>query len=126
VASRVHALTARLELLGTTSLEWAASFVRRNVIASWESLFSMNDEHVMNQSWKDCIYQQREELARMLREPLELLAERLAPAWGDCDALDAVLGENFSSIPHCSVLYCVGMDGIQICDNVGPTGIVPG
>ena len=86
----------------------------------------MNDERVMNQSWKDCIYRQREELARMLREPLEQLAERLAPAWGDCDALDAVLGENFSSIPHCSVLYCVDMDGIQICNNVCPTGIVPG
>ncbi|MHB1145377.1 MAG: PDC sensor domain-containing protein [Thiobacillus sp.] len=80
----------------------------------------------MKQSWKDSIHQQREELARILREPLGQLAGRLAPAWGDRDALNAILVENFSSIPHCSMLYCVDMDGIQICSNVGPMGIVPG
>ncbi|MDP2057759.1 MAG: hypothetical protein Q8K35_08405, partial [Thiobacillus sp.] len=79
----------------------------------------------MKRSWQDSIHQQRGELARMLREPLGQLAERCAPEWGDCDALDAVLVENFSSIPHCSILYCVGMDGIQICNNVGRKGIVP-
>jgi len=80
----------------------------------------------MKPSWKDSIHQQREELARMLRQPLAQLAERIALAWGDCDAMDSVLAENFSGIPHCSILYCVGMDGIQICNNVGPTGVVPG
>ena len=85
----------------------------------------MNDESVMNRSWKDCIYQQREELARMLREPLRQLAERCAPAWGDCDALDAVLAEHLSSIPHCSFLYCLESDGIQISNNIGPQGVVP-
>ena len=85
----------------------------------------MNDESVMNRSWKDCIYQQREELARMLREPLRQLAERCAPAWGDCDALDAVLAEQLSSIPHCSILYCLESDGIQISNNIGPQGVVP-
>ncbi|MDT3707792.1 MAG: PDC sensor domain-containing protein [Thiobacillus sp.] len=80
----------------------------------------------MQISWKDSIYQQREELARRLREPLEQLAGRCTPAWDDCAALDSILVENFSGIPHCSVLYCVNMDGIQICNNVGPAGIVPG
>jgi hypothetical protein len=80
----------------------------------------------MKRSWKDSIHQQREELARMLREPLGQLAKRLAPAWGNCDALDAILLEDFASIPHCSTLYCVGMNGIQISNNVGPAGIVPG
>ena len=80
----------------------------------------------MKRSWKDSIHQQREELARMLREPLGQLAERLAPAWGDGDALDAILLEDFASIPHCSTLYCVGMNGIQLSNNVGPAGIVPG
>jgi hypothetical protein len=80
----------------------------------------------MKRSWKDSIYQQREELACMLREPLGQLAERLAPAWSDRGAMNAILAENFSSIPHCSVLYCVGMDGIQVSSNVGPLGIVPG
>jgi hypothetical protein len=86
----------------------------------------MNEEGCMKRSWKDSIHQQREDLARILRKPLEQLAERLAPAWGDCDALDAVLAEHFSSIPHCSILYCVGMDGMQISNNVGPMGVVPG
>ncbi len=79
----------------------------------------------MNDSWKDNIYLQREELARMLREPLETLAERCAPVWGQCDALNVILAERFSSIPHCSLLYCIGVDGIQICDDVGPDGILP-
>lgn len=79
----------------------------------------------MRDSWKDSIYLQREELARILREPLAQLAERCTPAWGDRDALDAILLENFPGIPHCSFLYCVGVDGMQICNNVGREGIVP-
>ena len=79
----------------------------------------------MNVSWKDSIYLQREELARMLREPLGQLAGRCSPAWGNCEALDAILAENFSSIPHCSYLYCMGTDGVQVCNNVGQNGIVP-
>lgn len=79
----------------------------------------------MSLSWKDSIYLQREALARMLRAPLAQLAGRCASAWGQCDALDAMLMEHFSAIPHCSVLYCVGTDGIQICNNVGASGIIP-
>ena len=79
----------------------------------------------MKVSWKDSIYLQREELARILREPLGQLAERCAPAWGQREMLDAILTEHFSSIPHCSFLYCIGTDGIQICNNVGQQGIVP-
>ncbi len=80
----------------------------------------------MKASWKDSIYLQREALARVLREPMGQLAERCAPAWGDCDALDTILVAHFSSIEHCSYLYCMGCDGIQISDNVGQQGIVPG
>jgi hypothetical protein len=76
-------------------------------------------------SWKDSIYLQREELAHLLREQLAQLAERCAPAWGDRAALDAILAEHFPDIPHCSYLYCVGTDGIQICNNVGQNGVVP-
>jgi hypothetical protein len=99
-----------------------------NIVARIEKKPAGSSRHgrsIMKRSWKDSIHQQREVLARMLREPLGQLAERCAPAWGNCDALDAVLVENFSSIPHCSVLYCVGMDGIQVCNSVGPMGIVP-
>jgi hypothetical protein len=80
----------------------------------------------MKASWKDRIYLQREELARILREPMGQLAERCAPAWGDCAALDAILVEQFSSVAHCSYLYCIGTDAIQISNNIGQQGIVPG
>lgn len=85
-----------------------------------------NGRGAMKPSWKDSIYQQREVLARMLREPLAQLAERCGPAWGDCEALDAVLAEHFASIPHCSVLYGVGIDGVQVCNNISPSGLMPG
>ena len=79
----------------------------------------------MKGSWKESIYLQREELARKLHEPLAQLAERCRPAWGDRAQLNAILAEGFSSIPHCSFLYCVNTDGIQICDNVGQAGLAP-
>ncbi len=79
----------------------------------------------MKDSWKDSIYLQREELARKLREPLAHLAERCAPAWGEREQLEALLTEGFASIPHCTFLYCVNTEGIQICDNVGQAGLVP-
>ncbi len=80
----------------------------------------------MKASWKDSIYLQREELAHILREPMGQLAGHCASAWGDCAALDAILVKHFSSIEHCSYLYCMGTDGIQISNNVGQRGIVPG
>jgi hypothetical protein len=79
----------------------------------------------MKDSWKESIYLQREELARILREPLAQLAERCTQAWGHCEALDGVLLEHFSSIPHCSYLYCMGTDGIQVSNNIGQQGIGP-
>lgn len=79
----------------------------------------------LGKSWKDSIYLQREELARMLREPLERLAERCVPAWGDREELDGVLLEGFPAIPYCTFLYCLGIDGVQISDNVGTAGLVP-
>jgi hypothetical protein len=73
----------------------------------------------MTSPWKDSIYLQREQLAQILKEPLAQLAERCAPAWGEREALGAVLLEGFAAIPHCTFLYCVGFDGVQVCDNVG-------
>lgn len=80
----------------------------------------------MTVSWKDSIYRQREDLARLLREPMARLAGRCVPAWDDCTALDAILVEHFPDIPHCTALYCMGPEGLQHSDNVGPNGIVPG
>ncbi len=77
----------------------------------------------MEPSWKDSIYRQREELARMLREPLALLARKCVPVWGDRDRLNTVLLNGFSSIPYCTYLYVVGTDGVQISDHVSNAGI---
>ncbi|MGF1547631.1 MAG: hypothetical protein ACFCUG_09905 [Thiotrichales bacterium] len=80
----------------------------------------------MQPSWKDSIYLQREQLAGMLRAPIAQLAERCAPVWGDREGLNAVLLAGLASIPHAAFLYCVGSDGVQLCDNVGPAGLVQG
>jgi hypothetical protein len=80
----------------------------------------------MEPSWKDSIYRQREELARMLREPLAQLAQKCVLAWGNRERLNTVLLEGFSSIPYCAFLYVVGTDGVQISDNVSKAGLVSG
>lgn len=77
-------------------------------------------------SWKDSIYRQREELARMLREPLAQLADLCVPVWGDREQLNAVLLGGFSSIPYCTYLYTVDTDAVQISDNIDKAGIVSG
>ena len=79
----------------------------------------------MKPSWKDSIYLQREKLAQLLQDPLARLAEKCAPAWGRRDDLDQVLLAGFPGIPHCTYLYCVGFDGLQICDNVSSEGLAP-
>ena len=45
----------------------------------------------MEQSWKVAIHRQREELARMLHEPLTKLAQQCAPVWCERDKLNEVL-----------------------------------
>lgn len=79
----------------------------------------------MPSSWKDSIYLQREQLARILREPLARLADKCKPAWNDRERLNDILLEGFTSIPYCTYLYCVGADGVQICANVGKSGLMP-
>jgi len=80
----------------------------------------------MQLSWKDCIYLQREQLARRLHAPLARLAEQCLPLWQDRERLNSALQDGFANIPFCTYLYCVGTDGVQLCDNVGRAGIAPG
>jgi len=80
----------------------------------------------MKPSWKDSIHLQRTQLARLLHEPLARLAEHCVPVWGDRERLNDALREGFPTIPHCTYLYCLGTDGVQICDNVGEAGPLPG
>ena len=75
---------------------------------------------------KEDPYVQGEQLARMLCCPLAHLAESCAFAWGDRDHLNQTLLEGFGTIPHCALLYCLDPEGVQICDSVGSSGLVPG
>jgi hypothetical protein len=77
----------------------------------------------MNKSWKESIYLQREELARMLREPMARLAELCLPAWGNREDLNEVILNGYAGIPHCDFLYCVDHSGKQLSDNVGKEGL---
>jgi len=80
----------------------------------------------MHTTWKDSIYRQREELARMLREPIDRIAQQLAPLWNDRPQIEATLLQNFSRIPYCASLYVLATNGVQICDCIGHTGLMPG
>ena len=80
----------------------------------------------MQTTWQDSIYRQREELARMLREPIEQIAQQLTPLWNNQQQIEAMLLQNFSTIPYCTSLYVLDTNGVQICNNIGRTGLVPG
>jgi hypothetical protein len=85
----------------------------------------LSDES-LDPTWQDSIFRQREELARMLREPLALLAKKCVPVWSDRDRLNAVLLQGFSGIPYCCYLYGVDNGAVQLSDNVIDTGLMPG
>jgi hypothetical protein len=80
----------------------------------------------MQQTWKEQIYLQREQLAYRLREPLAQLGGRCMRAWGDRDRLNDILLDGLASVPFCSCLYVLDTDGLQVSDNIGPQGAVPG
>lgn len=79
----------------------------------------------MKISLKDSIYQQREQLARILHGPLAQLAQACTKYWGNRSELNTVLLDSFGCIPYCTYLYCIGTDGVQICDNIGRSGVAP-
>jgi hypothetical protein len=79
----------------------------------------------MEQNWKVAIQHQREQLAQMLHEPLTHLAQQCAPAWCNRHKLNEVLLTGFAEIPHCTFLYVVNTDGIQVSDNIGCDGLMP-
>jgi hypothetical protein len=96
--------------------------IRRRLLTGVQPLMP---HETIEPSWKDSIYRQREELARMLREPIAELARKCAPVWNDRDRLNAVLLDGFSSIPYCTYLYVVDTNRVQISDNVSKAGLMP-
>ena len=87
---------------------------------------SLIPNETLDLTWQDSIFRQRAELARMLREPLTLLAGKCVPSWGDRERLNAVLLHGFSGIPYCCYLYVVDTNCVQTSDNVIATGLMPG
>ena len=79
----------------------------------------------MKESWKDVLHRQRISLAEQLKNPLATLATQCADVWGDREALDIVLNDNFNTIPNCMFLYALDTRGIQITDNNSPGGLLP-
>ena len=77
----------------------------------------------MKPAWKESIYLQREQLGQLLREPLSQLAQLCVAVWGDRERLDTLLTDHFAEVPHCACLYCMDINGVQICDDVTVTGL---
>src|SRR3990172_8718840 len=84
------------------------------------------EDRNLDSTWQDSIYRQREELARMLREPIEQVADQLHSMWPDKLRMEDVLLYSFSSIPYCTSLYVLDMHGVQLTENIGRTGLIPG
>lgn len=80
----------------------------------------------MNSTWKDSIYRQREDLAGMLRNPIENLARQLLPLWPDRASIEDMLVHSLNEIPFCASLYVLDTNGLQICDNIGSRGLLHG
>lgn len=80
----------------------------------------------MDKAWKDSIHRQRLELADTLRGPIERAAGLLSPVWPDKQALENILLDCFAGIPYCTALYVLDTDGIQVTENVGRAGLIPG
>ncbi|MCW8964094.1 MAG: hypothetical protein OQL16_09870 [Gammaproteobacteria bacterium] len=86
----------------------------------------MKIDKPLDPTWQDSIFRQREELARMLKEPLILLAKKCVSEWGDRHLLNKVLQQGFSGIPYCCYLYIINVEGVQLSDNIIDSGITPG
>ena len=79
----------------------------------------------MIEALKDAIHQQRLSLAELLWAPMETLADQCAAVWGQREALDSLLSDNFSKVPHCLFLYVLDKNRIQISDNISASGLLP-
>lgn len=78
----------------------------------------MQSDKPLDPTWQDSIFRQREELARMLREPLVLLTRKCVAEWGGRDRLNSLLQKGFSGIPYCCCLYIIDTEGVQLSDNI--------
>ncbi|MDX2486812.1 MAG: PDC sensor domain-containing protein [Gammaproteobacteria bacterium] len=72
----------------------------------------------MIETWKDAVHRQRIALAERLSQPLENLAAKCEPVFGDREKLNKVLIDDFSTVPNGLFMYVLDTNGVQISDNV--------
>ena len=70
------------------------------------------------------IRQQREELAELIRQPLNRLAESCAHEWGNRTKLEAILLAALPEIPYCKFLYTLDSKGVQTVGNISHEGVI--
>jgi len=75
---------------------------------------------------QESIAHQRESLVGLLQEPLQQLAAKCIPVWGDRVKLNSLLSEALKALPYCKHLYVLDANAIQISDNVGHKGLMEG
>jgi hypothetical protein len=71
------------------------------------------------------IAEQRRQLEHDLQGPLDRIARRLPASWGSRARVSHTLLEAFPELPHCTYLYALDTNGIQISDNVARSGLLP-
>ncbi len=76
-------------------------------------------------SWKDSIREQRIAVFELLAVPVQQAATDCEKAWPDRDQLTNSLLSHFDTMPYCTYMYVVDMQGIQMSDNVGSAGRMP-
>ncbi len=81
---------------------------------------------VAKETLQESIASQRKALMGLLRAPLQRLAAACRTVWGDRERLDAALAASLKTLPYCKHLYVVDRRFVQISDNMGHAGPLPG
>jgi hypothetical protein len=74
---------------------------------------------------RSTVAEQRRLLEEQLHEPLGRIAARVGEVWSSREALSAALQAACGELPHCTFLYAVNTDGIQVSDNASHEGLLP-
>lgn len=80
---------------------------------------SAHEKETLQQS----IARQRDNLAHMLQEPLQNIAEECSAVWGSREEMDDVLQANLVKLPYGKFLYVLDTEAQQISDNISHKGI---
>jgi len=74
---------------------------------------------------KKTIGEQRKILATLFEPSMLNLSKLCTDVWSDMEKLDGVLSEQFSTIPHCHLIYAIDKFGKQVSSNVSAKEIDP-